>query len=509
MSAESFGSKRSVTAATARYLTPDDQQQLLAGAQQIAYRRGDVLLTEGVQAHKLFLIRQGYVRVEHTAKGQGIAVARLGPGQVVGEMGFLAGTGATASVIADEDVLADVVEGAHLEALLHSNPGFASRFYQSLAVAMAERLGKTTHDWALSQAQQQAAWKRSHLDRTLQLSERQLPGELVRGVMEFQRALQAVDHSLAAGQLEGEGAQARVNAACDHLRDLVERFTQPAALVEIGYDDTLNFRTPEQLAQGVGIYVLRETFPLLMTSATMARCYKKPHGYAEDGETLERIYENEPEGDGRLGGYLDRWFLSGPVCQARREGRRQLAEQLGKAAATVGAAGPFHVTSLVCGAAEELFDFLGTTQAPVYATCLDSDADTLEATAGVARDLEYGEAITFVQADAIGLISGRGAVSVGDQHLIYAQGLGDYLDDPQFVQLLDWIFKCLQDGGVLALAGLDLAHADQAFLQHILEWEVHPRSEARLRELVSKSRFRDHPLEVLACGGGAFLTVRR
>ncbi len=392
MSEDSFG-----------FLTPDDQRLLGAKAEQAAYHRGDVLLAEGTQARKLFLIRQGYVRIEHTAKGQGIAVARLGPGQVFGEMSFLEGTGATASVIAEDDVHAEIVDGAYLDTLLRSDPGFAARFYQSLAVAMAQRLRKTTHDWSLARAQQQAAWQRFHVDRTLQLSERQLPEALVNGVVAFQRALHAVDRALADGQLDEEAAQARVNASCDHLRDLIEHFTQPAALVEIGYDDVLTFRTPAQLAQGVGIYVLRETFPLLMTSATMARCYKKPHGYPEDRETLERIYEDEPEGDGRLGGYLDRWFLSNAVCQARREGRRQIVSQLEKAAATAGSSGPFRITSLACGSAEELFDFLGTSRTPVFATCLDSDADALQATAGVARELGYAELITFVQVDALGL----------------------------------------------------------------------------------------------------------
>src|SRR5581483_10695271 len=91
-------------------LTEQDRQRLFRKVRRVAAHRGDVLLAEGVRQKDLFLVRVGYVRVERASQGQGIAVARLGPGQVFGEMSFLEETGASASVIADEDVEVDVVE---------------------------------------------------------------------------------------------------------------------------------------------------------------------------------------------------------------------------------------------------------------------------------------------------------------------------------------------------------------------------------------------------------------
>jgi len=498
-------------------LEQKDQDLFLENAPLATYHRNDPIMTEGVIAGKLFLIRQGSVRVEHLAKGKGVAVARLGPDQVLGEMGFLEAVAPNASVIADEEVQARVVDAAGLRERLGNNAGFACRLYQWLAIIMAQRLRKTTHDWATTVAQQQAALRRFHLDRTLQLSQRQLPQDLVKGVAAFRQELQDVQRDLEKRQPAEQAAQEKISAACDDLRDLVEEFTQPAALEAIGRNDLKNLSTAEQLAEGVGMYVLREVFPLLMTSATMARCYTKPRGYPDDPETRERMYDNQEEGDGPLGGYLDRWFLSGPVCKARRQGRKQIAAQLAKAAASVGNAGLLRITSLACGGAEELFDFLRQSNAPVYATGIDIDTDSLEATAEEVSKKKYEKQVTLVRADVIGLLSGGGAVSVREQHVIYAQGFGDYLSDEQFKLLLTWACENLQDGGVVALAGLDLGHADQAFLQHILEWEVHPRSEARLRELVQQSRLRDRPeeglplevLEVVAGGGGAFLVARR
>ena len=58
-------------------------------------------------------------------------------------------------------------------------------------------------------------------------------------------------------------------------------------------------------------------------------------GYPEDEETLERIDRDEPAGDGPLGPYLDRWFLSRPVCRARRAGRARMTALIQQVATAV------------------------------------------------------------------------------------------------------------------------------------------------------------------------------
>ena len=133
-----------VTDETFRYLNDHDRQQLHKRADRVTRHRGDVLLAQGAKDHNLFLILQGYVRVEVADQGRGVSVARLGPGQVFGEMSFLEDAGAVASVIAEDDVAVDVVKETDLMALLNSDPSFSARFYQSLAVTMARRLRVTT-----------------------------------------------------------------------------------------------------------------------------------------------------------------------------------------------------------------------------------------------------------------------------------------------------------------------------------------------------------------------------
>ena len=89
---------------TLGHLTPDDRRRLDELGVKGLYSRGQRILTEGTVGHDLFLLRSGYVRVERTESGAGIALARFGPGQVFGEMAFVEEAVGAASVIADEDV---------------------------------------------------------------------------------------------------------------------------------------------------------------------------------------------------------------------------------------------------------------------------------------------------------------------------------------------------------------------------------------------------------------------
>jgi hypothetical protein len=449
--------------------------------------------------------------VEEAAQGRGVAVARLGPGQVFGEMSYLEhdDTGASASVIADDDdVEVEVVKGADVDTLLTSDPGFSARFYRSLAVGLARRLRATTRALSTGLVQLGPVLNRFHLDRTGQITQRQMPETLVAGVEAFKGALHAVEADLRDGRVGDPAAQDRVNSACDDLRGVLERHTREEALLEIGYDDVLAFRDSAELAQGVGGYVFRETFPLFMASATMARCYMKPSGYPEDRLTLERIYQGEPEGDGRLGPLLDRWFLSRPVCRARRHGLRWVTDLLNQVTADSPGPGPVRVTGLVCGTTQELFDLLTAAAVPVLATCIDGDADALRAASEAARDLGCADRITFLQADVVDLATGLGPVNLGPQQLIYALGLCDYLTDEQVRQLLDWVQDHLAEGGSVALTNLDAANPDLLFMEHILEWRVYARTEARLRELFAGSRFGGRPLAVQRDEGGAGLLAR-
>jgi len=72
-------------------------------------------------------------------------MAVLKAGDVCGEMAFLQKTAASASVIAsDTKVHVDEIPARELQRLVETLPGFAARFYHSLAVILANRLQRTS-----------------------------------------------------------------------------------------------------------------------------------------------------------------------------------------------------------------------------------------------------------------------------------------------------------------------------------------------------------------------------
>ena len=125
----------------------------------------------------------------------------------------------------------------------------------------------------------------------------QLVPSLVETVEEFKTTLLEVDGSLRLGRLQGASAQLQVSSACDAveraLREQVARDTEGAGQI--------------------GAYVFREIFPYLTQSRFVDRAFTKPRGYAGDYATIEMLYEDNADGEGRLGPLIDRWTRDVPA----------------------------------------------------------------------------------------------------------------------------------------------------------------------------------------------------
>ncbi len=120
------------------YLTANDWLLLTNAARQVTFNPDQVLIEKGKPTHNLFLLLKGKARV----RSGSVTVSRVLPGEIIGEMAFLEGTLPSASVIADESVLACVLEWSTLRDLFEMYPHLASRFYRSLAVNLSRRLRK-------------------------------------------------------------------------------------------------------------------------------------------------------------------------------------------------------------------------------------------------------------------------------------------------------------------------------------------------------------------------------
>ena len=467
---------------TLRFLTTGDQQLLLEQAATCVYHRNQVILEEGTQRAALFVVRNGSARIERAHFGRGVAFGRLGAGDIFGESTFLDASPANVSVIADEDdVAVDVLDGQIVQSLLVSVPGLAPRFYQSLAVMLAQRLRETAALLPPLLIEDVPQVNRFHAPRSSALPQEQLPPSLVEAVEAFKTAMMQTELALKDKKLDDDAAQQRVSVACE---------TITATLRE-------HVRKQSHLEQHIGAYVFRETFSFFMRSANVDRWFTKPRGYAGDFYTIELIYANQATGEGRLGRFIDRWALGLTAAQAVRNRRGLLNEAIREVAMRVGPEHTTRITSLASGPAREIFDLFADAEVrDVHATCIDIDAEALAFASERARALGVEDRIAFAQDNVIRLSRGRGKTTLEPQHLIYSIGLIDYLEDEHIVRLLDWIYDQLLPAGTVILGNFDAANPDKAFMDHILEWRLIHRTPDELRGLFARSKFGDTPMEV-------------
>jgi extracellular factor (EF) 3-hydroxypalmitic acid methyl ester biosynthesis protein len=126
------------------FLTAQDWEVLKEKGELADFKKDEIILEEGSRRQVLFVIMIGSARVEQTNLGKGIVIATLESGDLIGEMSFLEGAPASASVIADEPVQVLALKVLILHPLLQSVPGLSIRFYQSLTVTLSRRLRETS-----------------------------------------------------------------------------------------------------------------------------------------------------------------------------------------------------------------------------------------------------------------------------------------------------------------------------------------------------------------------------
>jgi CRP-like cAMP-binding protein len=123
------------------YLSEFEEHALLRKGGVRRFRRNEVIIEDGGFPNSLFVIKSGRVLVQQKTSDSFLPIRKLGPGGVFGEMSFLEGIAATATVVADSDsVEIFVIEQVFLERLLENNMEFFGRFYKSLAWILSQRL---------------------------------------------------------------------------------------------------------------------------------------------------------------------------------------------------------------------------------------------------------------------------------------------------------------------------------------------------------------------------------
>lgn len=120
-----------------RRLSDEDREHLARGMRRATFAAGETIIEQGAPGDSLFLIRKGEVRVRLRRGAVSQELARLGPGDVVGEMSLLTGEPRSATCVATTDVECDIVGHDSLRAVLLARPQLLETLSEDVATRQA------------------------------------------------------------------------------------------------------------------------------------------------------------------------------------------------------------------------------------------------------------------------------------------------------------------------------------------------------------------------------------
>jgi CRP/FNR family transcriptional regulator, cyclic AMP receptor protein len=119
-----------------------DADWISATGQKEIVPAGNLLIQEGKPVGALYIVLDGAFSVTVAALGNK-EIARVGAGEIMGEMSFIEARPPSATVKAVERSIVLAIPRVQLSAKLKQDTAFAARFYRALAVFLSYRLRKT------------------------------------------------------------------------------------------------------------------------------------------------------------------------------------------------------------------------------------------------------------------------------------------------------------------------------------------------------------------------------
>jgi CRP-like cAMP-binding protein len=117
-------------------LKPRAREQVLRSAREQHYQPGDVVVSEGDPATRLYLIAKGRARVERGDVGK---VGRLEAGDFFGELALIEEHGRTATVIAETEMTCLLIPAWEFKASLQEHPEMAIPMLDAIIARLHNR----------------------------------------------------------------------------------------------------------------------------------------------------------------------------------------------------------------------------------------------------------------------------------------------------------------------------------------------------------------------------------
>ena len=122
------------------FLAVDEERDLLAAAPAQSIDTNGVVIQQGAPLRTIYVIEDGSVGIERVDDGALVPLAILGPGDIFGEMTFIAGGTTSARVVALEPTRVRLLHEHLVDDRAKADPTFPARLYRSIALILVDRL---------------------------------------------------------------------------------------------------------------------------------------------------------------------------------------------------------------------------------------------------------------------------------------------------------------------------------------------------------------------------------
>jgi CRP/FNR family transcriptional regulator, cyclic AMP receptor protein len=426
------------------HLAPDARKKLENVAEQLVVGDKDFLMRRGELAGDFYRLERGSLEVVDASTRPVLVLDVVGPGTVVGEMGYLTGAPRSADVRAGEDSVVLRWKKETLDRVLDTNATLASAFYRASALLLSHRLQRLN-----SATLQGAMGGRS--DRA--------------AIPEDVRGARALADSLKSELRELEPALARTDEA------EAEEALKPVAKAFLDSGHRLMAALSARERDVAGELLARELQPYLMRSqlARLAITRESEHTGAPD--VLAHVELGRAAGADPLGKALDALLLAQPTAQAHRQRPGPMLDRVLRMLKEMRTP---RIRVLVINAGTgafiaSLMNAIGETGGDI--TIVDGDRDALAfLNSGTAT--RYPKVRTrLVHEELDRLAMGTSEVFFGPHDVVVLNGLVEYLPDRVLASMLR---KCrdylLPTGGVV----MDfLTPTRESFVfDHLLTWRT-------------------------------------
>jgi extracellular factor (EF) 3-hydroxypalmitic acid methyl ester biosynthesis protein len=263
--------------------------------------------------------------------------------------------------------------------------------------------------------------------------------------------------------------------------------------------------------------------PLLADVPMVRRAYGKPLGYPGDYQVMLYYYDNAFEGETAAAKVFHKYFVEHPLSNGVVTRKDYVAEMMAqehrRVAASKRQGGPFRVTSLGCGPAREVTDYINHLSSPwpgpALWTLIDQEEETLSIAfheagnalgkRGVSGELQCLN-LSFGQ-----LLNEPALLNQGpEQDFVYSTGLFDYLRESRAQALVSALYGRLAPGGLLAIGNALGPNEWYWSAEFVLDWTLLYRSRDEMHRLAATLP-KEAKVDVTVEPGKAyyFLLVRR